>query len=72
MQGHYQQISMDERRRIYLLLGQKKRPQEIAALLGRHRSTIYREINRNTYSHEEEFARGYFPVTANDLGRFRT
>lgn len=39
---------------------------EVARILGRHRSTIYRELNRN-YSQDEyaEF-RGWFPITAHD------
>ena len=65
---HYAHICMEERRQIYRLLsGQKISITEIAARLGRHRSTIFREIQRNTHRHEEESVRGYFPVTAQDF-----
>lgn len=40
---------------------------EIAVQLGRHRSTIYRELQRNTFYHEEKSNNGYFPVSAQDL-----
>jgi len=67
----YHHLTLDDRRKIYVLTGQKKSVAEIAAHLGRHPVTIYREINRNTYSDEDPNYRGYFPVLAQDLARNR-
>lgn len=46
---HHTHLSLEERRQIYLRLGRKTSAVEIAKKLGRHHSTIYREINRNMY-----------------------
>jgi transposase, IS30 family len=43
----YQQITLDERAEISRLRGLRCSVAEIARLLGRHRSTIYRELGRN-------------------------
>lgn len=67
MARHHRHLTLDDRRTIYVMMGQRKSIREIADRLGRHHSTIYREINRNTHSHEEEVVRGYFPVTAQDF-----
>ncbi len=45
--------SLEERRRLARLLGHKVRVSRIAEVLGRHRSTIYREIRRNRW-HDAE------------------
>lgn len=66
MSKNYSQMSMAERRSIYKLLGIGKSKTEIAEHLGRHRSTIFREIQRNSHYHEDPFLRGYFHVVAND------
>ena len=42
----------------------------IASQLGRHRSTIYREIGRNQF-HDIKLYRGYYPVTADDSAKKR-
>ncbi|MBL4750010.1 MAG: IS30 family transposase, partial [Amylibacter sp.] len=59
------ELDLDERRQFYALLGRKLKISEIAALMNRHKSTLYREIKRNFW-HDEEVpkAAGYFPVTA--------
>ncbi len=51
--------------------GCKKSVAEIARHLGRHRSTIYRELQRNTFYHEDHFNNGYFPLNAQELTRRR-
>lgn len=72
---HHSHLSLAERRQIYLLLGQKLPVCEIARQLGRHHSTIYREIQRNYYSDDDplNFAAnsGYFPLNAQELYRRR-
>jgi transposase, IS30 family len=67
----YHHISLDERRQIYLGLGAKKSVSEIARHLGRHRSTIYRELQRNTFFHEDHSLNGYFPLNAQELAHRR-
>ena len=47
---HYSQIDLAERRKIQQLRDAKVTVKSIAAELGRHRSTIHREIRRNTVS----------------------
>jgi IS30 family transposase len=43
----------------------------IAAALGRHRSTIYRELRRNFFRGDSREWNGYFPVTAQSFARGR-
>ena len=43
----YQQLTLEERVLISHLLGQGLNPSAIASAIGRHRSTISRELNRN-------------------------
>ena len=66
----YQQLDLDERRTIFRLLNAKVPIAAIARQLGRHRSTIHREISRNHFREQREYA-GYFPLTAHDLARQR-
>lgn len=67
----YQQLSLSERRKIYFWREEKKSVDEIAALLGRHRSTIYRELQRNYFSDDDPFCSGYFHLNAQELYRRR-
>ena len=46
---HYHQLTLDERYQIQALLHIGKSKDEVARTLGRHRSTIYREIKRHTW-----------------------
>ena len=72
MTSHYGQLTLEDRRQIYRLRDQKVSVTEIAARLGRHRSTIYREIQRNTFLKDDDgYYDGYFPVTAHDLAQAR-
>jgi IS30 family transposase len=73
----YCQLSLDERRCLFRLLDALVPVAVIAKNLGRHRSTIYREIRRNRIQlepwlrryrfHEHAYVEGYFPITAQDL-----
>jgi len=67
MTNYYKHISLSERRQIFRLRDQGHNPRRIAEILGRHTSTIYREVRRNTFDHEERDCSGYFPVTAQEL-----
>jgi IS30 family transposase len=58
MAGH---LTFEERRLLYVLKKKGKSPPEIAELMGRHRSTIYRELDRNAGQ------RGYRPQQAQRL-----
>jgi len=71
MSEHYSQLDTNERRQIYLGLEAKKSISEIARCLGRHRSTIYRELDRNTFYHIDSFNTGYFHMNAQELARRR-
>lgn len=69
---HHTHLSMSERRRIYQLLGRKVSVVEIARDLGRHHSTVYREIQRNSFWDEEDHKmNGYYPVNAQEYYRRR-
>jgi IS30 family transposase len=60
MSSTYSQLTQEERYQIYEMKVEGKKPSEIAAALGRDRSTIYREYNRNTGK------RGYRPHQAHE------
>lgn len=68
----YTQITFADRRRLHQLMTAKVSINEMARLLGRHRSTIYREIRRNSF-HDRELPDydGYYSTLANDLARER-
>src|SRR5215213_11276151 len=70
MPRSYRQLTLEERRTIFRLLGAKVPIDRIAQKLGRHRSTIHREIRRNLFREVKEY-RGYYPVTADDRARQR-
>jgi transposase, IS30 family len=76
MGRHYSHIDLAERRRIQQMRDAKLSVATIAAALGRHRSTIHREINRNFYhtafrDRWGQAYRGYFCVTADGYARTR-
>lgn len=66
------ELSLEERKILARLLHHKTRVAEIAHVLSRHRSTIYREIRRNWW-HDAEVpqADGYWPLTAQKLAADR-
>ena len=61
MRHKYKQLTLEEREEIYKLEQQKIRKSDIADAVGHHKSTIYRELNRNKSS------AGYLPDTAHKL-----
>src|SRR3990167_2482268 len=56
--GKYTHLSISDRRRFFTLLEMKLSITEIAKRLSKHRSTLYRELNRNSE------AEGYLPKAA--------
>jgi transposase, IS30 family len=70
MEGSYRHFTIEERRTLFRLVSAKLPIKEIAGQLGRHRSTIYREIARNEFREVKQY-RGYYPVTAEDSARRR-
>ena len=72
MSQNYCHLSLDERRTIFNLLGKNISKTEIAQILGRHRSTIFREVRRNSfYLAEDQRCNGYFHVNAQEFARRR-
>lgn len=66
------ELDLEERRQFYKLVNCKLKMIEIAEIMRRHKSTLYRELKRNFW-HDEEVpkAAGYFPVTAQDMANDR-
>lgn len=56
--GKYTHLSISDRRRLHIWLEMGLRISEIAGRLSKHRSTLYRELARNSE------AEGYFPTVA--------
>ena len=67
----YRQIDVDERRTLFRLIEARTPVGEIAARLGRHPSTIHRELGRNRFRDGDRGFCGYFPLNAQDLARRR-
>jgi transposase, IS30 family len=67
----YRQLDLDHRRTLFRLIEARRPVGEIAMRLGRHPSTIYRELGRNRFRDGERDVCGYFPVTAHDLAHRR-
>ena len=72
MERTYCQIDMDERRKIARWRTAGVNVDVIAERLGRHRSTIFRELRRNAFADAQmPELNGYYCVTANDMARER-
>src|SRR4051794_16236470 len=67
----YRQLDLDQRRTLFRLMEARTPVGEIAARLGRHPSTIYRELGRNRFRDGGRGFCGYFPLNAQDLARRR-
>lgn len=71
-QRRYSQLSLDERRKIERWRAAKVSVDLIAEKLGRHRSTIFRELRRNTFADAQiPEAIGYFGLAADRMRRDR-
>ena len=64
MLGRYYHLGLDERGILYRLVQTGRSVKQAAMELGRHPSTLYREIKRNRHLDEEPLFRGYFPTIA--------
>lgn len=67
----YHQLALDERELIFSQRDARKPIREIAARLGRHVSTIYRELQRNFFYDTDAWFRGYFPRVAHRTAQSR-
>jgi IS30 family transposase len=67
----YRQLDLDERRTLFRLVEARRPVGEIAARLGRHPSTIHRELGRDRFRDGDRGFCGYFPLNAQDLARRR-
>ena len=60
----YRQLDLDERRTLFRLIEARTPVGEIAERLGRHPSTVYRELGRNRFRDGDRGFCGYFPLNA--------
>src|SRR3954469_12843103 len=67
----YRHLDLDERRTLFRLVGARRPVGEVAERLGRHPSTVYRELGRNRFRDGDRGLCGYFPLNAQDLARRR-
>jgi IS30 family transposase len=67
----YRQLDLDARRTLFRLMEARRPIGEIAERLGRHPSTIYRELGRDRFRDGDRGFCGYFPLNAQDLARRR-
>jgi IS30 family transposase len=68
----YSHFTLADRRRLHQLVERRVPINEMARQLGRHRSTIYREIKRNTFRDRAlPDYDGYYGTVANDVAKER-
>src|SRR5690349_5357114 len=60
----YRHLDLDERRTLFRLIEARTPVAELAARLGRHPSTVYRELGRNRFRGGDRGFCGYFPLNA--------
>ena len=67
----YRQLRLDEREAIFRMKDARLPVSRIAERLGRHPSTIYRELRRNFFFDEDFYFRSYFASVARKLASDR-
>src|SRR4051812_41301731 len=67
----YCHLDLDQRRTLFRLVEARTPVGEIAARLGRHPSTIYRELGRNRFRDGDRGFCGYFPLIPRALASDR-
>jgi hypothetical protein len=65
----YCHLDLDQRRTLFRLIEARTPVGEIAARLGRHPSTVYRELGRNRFRDGDRGFCGYVPLNTQDLAR---
>src|SRR6266498_242762 len=55
MKKHYTQLSIEDREQIALLRAQKESIRQISRVLGRHHTSILRELRRNRYPSQNSY-----------------
>src|SRR5689334_7919788 len=65
----YRHLDLDQRRTLFRLVEAGRPVGEIAARLGRHPSTIYRELGRDRFRDGDRGFCGYFPLNAQEIGQ---
>ena len=68
---NYNQLTQTERYQIYALRKANKNPTEISRVLGRHKSTIYRELKRNLGKRGYHAAQAYQFTVERHMSRDR-
>lgn len=69
---HHRKFTLEDRRIIARMVEAKARIVEIAEAVGKHRSSVYREIKRNFWNDEEyPIISGYWHMTAQSLAAKR-
>jgi IS30 family transposase len=63
----YRHLDLDQRRTLFRLIEARTPVGAIAERLGRHPSTVYRELGRNRFHDGDRGFCGYFPLNAQDL-----
>jgi|SRR5579863_3845848 len=71
MTGRYRHLRLDEREMLSRMKNAKVPVSQMATRLGRHPSTIYRELRRNHFFDDDAYFRGYFGSVAHDKARRR-
>ena len=71
MSQYYRQPRLDEREALFRMKDARLPVSRIAKQLGRHPSTIYRELRRNFFYDEDSYFRSYFPSVAHKLASDR-
>lgn len=81
MPAPYRHVSLSDRRIIFRMIHENRPIRQIADAIGRHCSTVYREIGRNKIQPERDNRpfryfdyhrrEGYYPVSADNLARQR-
>ena len=68
----HRELNLRERRAIEDMLNAKIPVREIAAQIGRHVSTVYREMQRNSFVDDQNpYLNGYYGVAAHDKASYR-
>ena len=71
MERTYQHLTLVQRRLIFRMLGSKASVKMISEKLGKHISTVYREIRRNWFDDMDPWLDGYYGEAADEMAKQR-